>query len=166
MKRRLGTWSSKKGQGRGIKWIRDHASYQNDACLIWPFSRIKNGYGNFGFNGKIYYAHRYMCEVAHGPPPTPEHEASHSCGRGHDGCANPNHLSWKTPSANTREGWQHTPGTRNHWGSRGRLTPDQVLTIRELRGKKTQAEIAAIFNMSEPSVRDIYLGRTYKHVIS
>lgn len=151
------------GKGKCIAWIREHASHTGGRCLTWPYSKCR-GYGNFGHMGKIHYAHRYMCELVNGPPPTPQHEAAHSCGNGHLGCVNPRHVFWRTKSQNTTESWSHRPGTRNLWGRRGRLTPTQVRQIRALKGQKTQAEIASEYGMSEPSVRDIYLGRTYKNV--
>lgn len=87
---------SKRGEGKTIKWLRAHTDYSHDWCLIWPFVSKLHGYGQFGYLGKNYYAHRFMCELAHGPAPSPLHEAAHSCGRGHEGCVNPQHLSWKT----------------------------------------------------------------------
>lgn len=153
-------WASVRGQGETVRWLKDHANHRESDCLIWPFSRLKNGYGNFGTNGRQHYAHRFMCELVNGPAP-PNHECAHLCGNGHLGCVNPNHLSWKTKSANGRDSWRHTPKVRNHWGSRGRLNADQVNAIRQLRGKETQSKIASMFKISEPSVRDIFLGRTY-----
>jgi hypothetical protein len=71
----------------GAEWIEGHADYlQKDCCLIWPFGRNSTGYGLVTIDGEQTYAHRAMCKRVHGEPPTPEHQAAHSCGRGHDGC--------------------------------------------------------------------------------
>lgn len=153
-----------KGNGKTIQWLRDHVDYNADYCLVWPYNRNPNGYGQLGYLSKTYYAHRLMCEMAHGPAPDPEHEAAHSCGNGHGGCANPKHLSWKTRSGNLLDCREHGTQVRNIYGSMGRLTGAQVQEIRDLKGKKTQAEIAAIYGIHEPSVRDIFLGRTYNRV--
>lgn len=48
-----------------------------------------------------------MCQKAHGDPPSPKHDAAHSCGRGHEGCVNPNHLSWKTKKQNQADRITH-----------------------------------------------------------
>ena len=155
--------SRKKGQGAAIKWIRDHVGYAGDDCLTWPFHRNRqNGYGSFGHLGEHYYAHRYMCELVKGPPP-PAHECAHSCGKGHEGCVNPRHLSWKTKSGNLRDCGEHGTSARNLWGRFGRLTKEQVAAIKALKGKETQDKIAARFGISASSVRDIYLGRTYRN---
>src|SRR4051812_5100930 len=91
-----------KGKGEAVAWLREHALYCGDDCLIWPFSRAR-GYGNFGYLGKNIYAHRFMCELIHGPAPTPDHHAAHSCGNGHKACVNPMHITWKTSSENMRD---------------------------------------------------------------
>lgn len=43
---------------------------------------------------------RHMCKLKNGDPPTPDHEAAHSCGNGKHGCINPNHLRWATDAEN------------------------------------------------------------------
>lgn len=149
------------GQGKGYQWIQDHLNYDGDYCLIWPFCRIPNGYGLLGYMGENYYAHRFMCEQIHGPAPSPLHETAHSCGNGHGGCAHPKHLSWKTKSENLLDCREHGTQARSYHGNRGRLTDEQVQGIRDLKGKKTQAEISGIFGVSEPTVRDIFLGRSH-----
>lgn len=30
-------WSGKRGEGEAVKWLRDHADYDGDECLIFPF---------------------------------------------------------------------------------------------------------------------------------
>jgi hypothetical protein len=150
-----------KGQGKCYQWLQDHLGYDGDYCLIWPFYRNPNGYGQLGYLGEDHWAHRFMCELANGPPPTPEHEAAHSCGNGKGGCAHPKHLSWKTKTENLLDCREHGTHSRHFDGNRGRLTDDQVAGIRALKGKKTQVEIAFTFGVSEPTVRDIFLGRSH-----
>jgi hypothetical protein len=86
-----------RGKSACQKWLEDHVGYDKDDCLIWPFSSTR-GYGHFKCNGVRSYAHRYMCTLVHGEPPSDEHQASHSCGKGHQKCVSPRHLSWKTQS--------------------------------------------------------------------
>lgn len=155
-----------RGKGKAIAFIRAHVDHTSDSCLTWPMSRLPNGYGVLGWNGEKFYAHRLMCEMANGKPPTPQHEAAHSCGQGHEGCINPRHLSWKTASGNMLDAREHGTHAGNPYGNRGQLKPEQVLEIRRLRGQKTQAEIAKMFGVKEPTVRDIYRGHTYRSVHS
>lgn len=148
------------GGGKTAQWLRDHADYPHDYCLIWPFTRCR-GYGQFGFKGKNHYAHRFMCELRHGPPPSPDHEAAHSCGRGHEGCVNPSHLSWKTRSENLRDSALHGTQARNTHGTQGRVSMGEAHQIRLLKGVKLQREVAEEFGISESTVSDIWLGRTH-----
>jgi hypothetical protein len=134
-------------------WIRDVAlTLQTDLCVGWPFTRIRTGYGRFGRQRKNIYAHRYICEWAHGPAPTPKHQASHSCGNGHLGCVNPRHLSWKTNSENQLERREH--GTAKN-GKRWKLTPAQVAEIRAAEGQERTDIVAARYGIRESTVRGI-----------
>jgi len=150
-----------KGKGKGIQWILAHVDYDGEGCLIWPLSRNpETGYGMFGLNGELLYAHRHMCTLANGPPPSPEHEAAHSCGNGRGGCAHPKHLDWKTPSENALDCRAHGTHLRNTKGSRQTLTDEQVAEIRSLNGEMTQRNIANKFGCSPSTVRDIFSGRS------
>lgn len=145
-----------RGTGLGIKWMREHVAHEGDECLIWPIGRYANGYGAMSLDGVSYYAHRYMCELAHGPAPT-GHEAAHSCGNGHGGCVNPQHLSWKTPSENQRDRNAHgTNGKRPSW----RLTREQRDEIAALKGTITQREIAARYGVSFQTISHLH-----RHVV-
>lgn len=138
-------WSSKCGQGEVVNWLRDHSTYVGDDCLIFPFARSKQrGYGQFGLNGEMLYAHRFMCELANGAAPSPLHQAAHSCGKGHTGCVTPKHLSWSTNSGNQLDRRKH--GTKSK-GRRQKVTPQQVKEIRALKGVETLEQIAARYDV-------------------
>lgn len=85
--------------------------YEGKNCLTWPYGRDSNGYGGLWVDGVSHRAHRLACERVHGPAPRPDLEAAHSCGKGHEGCCNPNHLSWKTRAENENDKYVH--GTRS-----------------------------------------------------
>lgn len=149
-----------KGKGKAYAWILAHVDYQGDDCLPWPFS-LTRGYGALSHMGKRGYAHRFMCELVHGEPPSPLHEAAHSCGRGDKGCVNPKHISWKTKSGNLLDCSAHGTQARSRYGTKGRLTSDQAAEIRTLKGVKLQWQIAEQFGVSESTISDIWLGRTH-----
>lgn len=134
---------------RKLEWLKDRMDYRESKCLIWPFGRVNDGYGQLSVgNNKIRKAHRVMCELVNGPAPTGRHEAAHSCGNGHLGCVNPRHLSWKTPVENRQDSKLH--GT--HHGRRGirELKPSQVLEIRG--SKRSHAELAAIYGRTRRTI--------------
>jgi transposase len=138
-----------KGRGKGYLWLLAHVDYQGDECLPWPFSVDRRvGRGMVGYNGATYWAHRFMCELAHGKPPTPKHQAAHECGKGHYGCVNPRHLKWKTNSENQLDRRRNGNMLRNRNGPRPTLTEAQIDEILSLKGKMTQVAIAKKFGVS------------------
>lgn len=155
------TANPRRGQGAAVAFLRANLNYDGEGCLTWPFTRLPSGYGHMGWLGNHHYAHRLMCEFVNGPPPTPEHEAAHSCGRGKFGCVDPRHLSWKTISENSLDCREHGTQARCRNGNRGHLTETDVQEIRALEGYLTQAEVAEMFGVSQPTIRDIYTGRSW-----
>ncbi len=152
-----------KGKGKTYSWLVDHLAFQRDCCLTWPFSTTR-GYGHLQYRGERYAAHRLMCELVWGIPPTPQHQAAHSCGKGHEGCVNPLHLSWKEPIDNQRDKQIH--GTAYRGGKKWKLTPVQVLEIRSLKGSKTQDELAEIYGVGRQNIGAILTGRSWTKVKS
>lgn len=138
-----------RGQSRNLQWLKDHVDFDGPECLIWPFGRRWNGYGQVGINRKIGYPHRYMCELVNGPPPTLKHVAAHSCHNGHSGCVHPRHLSWITPRENLLQRREAGTLTEKRWQPRrSTLTPQQMAEIISLKGKKNQREIGKMFGIS------------------
>jgi hypothetical protein len=130
-------------------------NHESDECLTWPYTNDPNGYGQIRISGKLYRVSRLVCEDVHGPAPTPEHHAAHSCGKGHEGCVNRAHLSWKTASANQMDRVEHDTsnrGERNHFD---KLTAEDVMTIRKLHNIVEQHELAFRFDVSRSTIQDI-----------
>lgn len=135
-------------------------TYAGDECLPWPFG-TKNGYGQIEMDGKHCVVSRVVCEMVHGPAPTPKHDAAHSCGKGHEGCCSPNHLSWKTRSANNLEKREHGTmprGETHHWA---KLTEGDVALIRGIGRTRTQLHIANLFGVTRSAISAILTGRTW-----
>lgn len=144
-------------------WLREHADHKGDDCLIWPFARNWNGYGHFGTTKggrpKMFKAHREMCRLAHGEPPTPKHVAAHSCNNGHGGCVNPRHLLWKTPGENLLDRRGAGTLTKKRWNNKGTLTDLDVFAICVLKDHLNQRQIAALFKISYQHVSVIQNGK-------
>jgi hypothetical protein len=146
-----------KGKGQNLIWLKDRVGYDSDECLIWPFSVNYQGYGQVGYYGKVKKAHRIMCELAHGAPPTPKHVAAHSCHNGHGGCVHPKHLDWKTARQNVLER-QNVPDML--WPTRQTSIPaEHIAKIIDLRGKMNQREIGKMFGISYQHVSVIQRGK-------
>lgn len=153
-----------KGIGRSYILIAKHVNYVGDDCILFPYSiNAESGYGYLGWNGKLYRAHRLMCELAHGKPDHPKLEAAHSCHV--PNCINPRHLSWKTHKQNIHDKViRGTISEANRYGNKGKLNPTEVRLVRRLEGKKTQVEIGRIVGLSESAIRAIQKRRTYTHI--
>jgi hypothetical protein len=139
------------------RWLRKYLDHdEREFCLIWPFTRAQNGYPTCGANNAV-RPHRIMCERRHGPPPSPEHQAAHSCGNGHLGCVNQWHLNWKTPAENQVERHQQHGNVPSR-----KLTPEQVDEIRSMKSRERTVDTAARFQVSEANIRQIQAGKTWR----
>jgi hypothetical protein len=151
-----------KGEGKAYQWILAHQDYPHkDWCLIWPFARDKHGRGMMGYNGASYWAHRFMCRLVNGDPPTADHTAAHNCGNGHGGCVSPHHLAWKTQADNLEDCRAHGTLVRHRGGNVRRVLPEEIMAIRDARGFQTQGQLAAKFGVSEGTISDIWHGRSH-----
>ena len=142
---------------RRIRWIEEHAAWDGDGCLLWPFGVNEMGRGQLSYAGRQMSAPRVMCIIAHGPPPTPAHEAAHSCGMGHKGCVNPRHLRWATRSENIADQIEHGTLRRGSAVNTSKLTPDDVRAIRARDGE-TGAAVAADYGVSPSAIWAIWNG--------
>lgn len=152
---------SVKGRGKGIEWLREHVNHEGDDCLIWPLSRGRDGYGQFGLNGKLLKAHRWMCEAVNGPPPA-GYCAAHNCGNGHLVCVNPKHLEWKTLSQNSQDAILHGRRAKAKGDRRFKLDETKIAEIKASRGIKSSAHLAKAYGVTECTIRLIFRGRTWK----
>lgn len=151
--------------GEPRRWLAAHVGWTGDQCLMWPFAMRTGGYGRVHIRGRQQeYAHRIMCSLAHGPPPTPKHEAAHSCGNGPEGCVNPRHLRWDTAKGNAADRAIH--GTENCGERNGQavLTPEDVREIKSCGGLEPQWVTAQRYGVSRQTVSDIRRGKRWAHL--
>jgi hypothetical protein len=146
--------------GEPSKWLRRHVMHDDDACLKWPFATGRDGRGRIARDLSP-QAHRAMCILAHGEPPSSIHEAAHSCGQGHQGCVNPRHLYWATPVENAADRQVHGTEAKGERVPQAKLTEADVLQIRALKGKATQREIGIRFGVDAETVGNIHRRETW-----
>lgn len=143
--------------GQPLGFLDDVAlPYAGDECLIWPFSRTESGYGRVWIGDQLCVASRVVCERAHGPPPSPKHEAAHSCGNGHLGCINPHHLRWALPVENAVDKRMHGTDPRGTRNGQAKLTEDGAKRILALKGAAPQEELARQFGVSRQTISAIH----------
>jgi hypothetical protein len=139
--------------------------YDGNECLKWPYSTTPKGYGymsRIGAGpGKRELVHRRVCEAVNGPPPTPQHEAAHSCGKGLQGCCAKRHLSWKTSGGNMADKYLHGTVARGEMLSK--LTEEDVRRIRvRLSRNESQTSIAKDYGVSHKTISKIHVGETWR----
>lgn len=144
--------------GEPQQWLADHSKFQGLDCLPWPFGRANNGRGGVTIEGKLQSPARAMCIIAHGEPSADRPHATHSCGNGHLGCCNPNHLRWASVSQNMLDKIAHGTDPRGEKHGSAKLSNSQVLEIRSLKGKVPQSQIASRFGVSKTCVSQIMTG--------
>lgn len=151
-----------KGKGKVVAWLREHANHEGQNCLKYPFPfNVRTGYAQFGYNGELLYAHRFMCELKNGPPPSPKSEAAHTCGNAHMQCINPNHLVWRDRKGNAEDRLRHGNYSNLKGKRRFRLSPAQVEEIRSLKGIESQYSMAERFGVSRCTISSIHTGLMY-----
>lgn len=147
--------------GEPLRWIKEHVSHDRQDCLLWPFGRSTNGYARITVGGVAQQATRIMCDMAKGPSPTPEHQAAHSCGKGHEGCMNPVHLVWKTRIENETDKLDHGTIKRGEDAYQAKLTKEQVLAIRSVSHAVAHRHLADQYGVSKATISDIARRRTW-----
>jgi hypothetical protein len=135
------------------KLVRDEAT----GCLLWRGSLDGSGYGKLNIQGKIYATHRLAWALAHGAPP-PGVWVLHRCDRPR--CCNVEHLWLGDAKSNVEDRTRK----RRHRAA-FKLTPEQVTEIHARKAaREYPAGIAAALGLSEFTVRDVIVGRTYRHL--
>lgn len=127
------------------------AASQTDDCIMWPFSRLKNGYGHIRTAGKSMNAHRYVLSLVSPPPSSGCFVAAHKPLACHNrACVNPRHLRWATPKENAKD--TEIDGTKllGERTNNVRLTSSDILKIRN--DDRTEKEIAADFDVSAATI--------------
>lgn len=146
--------------GVPASWLEKNKDFVGVECLPWPFANNGVGYGMASINGKFTLVHRFFCEYRHGPPPSPKHEAAHNCGNGHLGCANPQHLEWKTPTENQADRINHGTHARGEQNSRAKLTESEVIAIRSSTGVSGRC-LARQYGVTDATIYDILNRRNW-----
>lgn len=143
-----------------------------DDC--WPWKGFKNeqGYGRTWINGKGYYAHRVIFDLANPgaisltAPKVGSKEGSflrHRCDN--PICCNPKHLIPGTHTDNMQDkvARGRSPDFSGDKGPRCKLTMEQAAQARALRGAgQSVRELAGMFGISLPSMKTLLAGKSYR----
>jgi len=120
-------------------------------CWEWLGSESLNGYGQFWFRYKIYYAHRISWAIANKTWPIAAYKMiCHKCDN--KICVNPNHLYLGNAETNQQDA--------------SVLTPEDVREIRcfHKSGGYTYRALSKLFNVNERTISRIVNKITWKEV--
>jgi hypothetical protein len=142
------------------------------SCWNWTGFRMPFGHGQFNIGKhKLVLTHRFSWELHYGSIPNGMN-VCHHCDN--PSCVRPDHLFVGTQIDNMRDanskgrmykGGSGTSAPRGekHWSSK--VTEEQVKEIIRLRNEgNTYLAIAKVYGMSIEGIRDIYLGKRWKHI--
>lgn len=150
---------NKTPKGVGEEFLRSNVDYDGPGCLIWPYGCDSAGYARTVIDSKGLNAARAMCELVNGPPPFPGAEASHSCGRGHEACVDPRHVTWKTHQANIHDKLVHGTAAFGEHHHKSILTASDVLVI--LTDPRESKIIATDYGVSRSTINNIKVGLSW-----
>ena len=126
--------------------------------------RKQAGYTVVSVNNRNIRIHRVLCEIFHGPAPTPDHETRHLNGIRSDN--REINLAWGTRKENAADRKIHGTETCGERNGRSKLTAYDVRWIRRLRatGKFGLFELSMLFGVSDTVISHIEHGKRWRHV--
>jgi hypothetical protein len=140
-------------------FIQKALNYNEDACLIWPFSLNRDGYAQIHIRTNNEKVSRIICEHFHGQPPTNKHDAAHLCNI--RACINGKHLEWKTRKENIADELIFETRNRGEKHGLSKLTQEQVIEIKKLLRNHTMASIARRFKVDPGTIQAIKKKRSW-----
>jgi len=144
--------------GLKMKFIEEALECQHNDCLEWEYPyNTSTGYPEISIDDATASAHRYVCRKAHGEPADEKLVAAHNCGNRR--CLNPNHLRWAPHAENEADKILHGTSRKGKPGRMIKLTEEDLITIRELRGVKPQHEIAKDYGVHQVTISEIQTGK-------
>jgi len=150
--------------GAPMAFILANVGFDGDECLVWPFNRDKkSGIPQISLDGTTKSPARVMCEKVNGPPPTPKHEAAHSCGKSHLGCVHPKHVRWLTHRENEADKKAHGTAPIGTAHGHAKITDEIVREI--ITSKESLTKIGAKFGISYGTAGKIRRREIWKHVL-
>lgn len=134
-----------------------------NGCIVWTGCRHENGYGLVKRDGKHWLAHRLSWTFRHGEIPDGKN-VLHRCDN--PPCVNIEHLFLGSQQDNVTD--MHNKGRAvapsGADSGQAKLTEDEVIAIRQLRGRVTQRELAKRYGISQAHVSAIQRGAWWRHL--
>jgi DNA-binding XRE family transcriptional regulator len=132
----------------------------DSGCWQWTASKVRRGYGQINFCGKMLSAHRVSFEVHCGEIPAGMF-VLHKCDN--RGCINPAHLFLGTNDENMADMVAKDRQARGSNNGRAKLTEHDIRDIRAARGI-LQIELARRYGVSKQQISKIISHKLWPHL--
>ena len=145
-------------------WSKVNVTANDDLCWEWQAYLNKNGYGAFGINGKSYLSNRVAFEYSNGYLDK-DICVLHKCDNRK--CCNPKHLFLGTRVDNNNDKVRKGRAQRlfGDINPNSKVTEKDILPIKELiNSGLTYTEVGRRYNISKVQARNIYKGRSWRHL--
>lgn len=137
-------------------------------CWLWTGTHTKTNYGTFmAYGKKIVYAHRFSYETYKKKNPGIL-QVCHHCDN--PICVNPDHLFLGTQQDNNadrdrKKRFKVPPPKYGIMNFNNKLSIQNVIDIRDMaKNGTTQRKLAALFNISQPTVFNIVHKKIWCHI--
>lgn len=131
-------------------------------CWLWQrHLGGPDGRGSLRVKGVITTAHRVAYELYKGKIPKGKC-VLHTCDVPH--CVNPNHLWIGTHKDNAKDCLNKSRRPQGEKCKHSKLTDKEVKQIRKLYPKMSGCKLGVMFGVSDQTIYDLILGRTWKHI--
>lgn len=131
-------------------------------CLIWLDGTNNRGYGQLGWHGKRYGAHRFIWMAYFGEIPK-GYFVCHKCDE--RSCVNINHLFLGTPKDNTSDMVAKNRAAIGEKHAGAKLTEDAVRAIRkEYASGESQSALGRKYEVSDRTIGNVVRYERWKHV--
>lgn len=149
---------------RSLNFCLDAAKLDQDECVIWPYSKNQEGYGNVKRNGRTDKAHRVVCELVRGEAPSKGLFVLHSCDN--PSCVNPRHLRFGTAQENAIERNEkgRANSTRGHARRERVLTEVMVREILKVAKPGNFKQLGKLYGVDCTTIGAIYHRKTWRWV--
>lgn len=138
-----------------------------DACWEWSGYLMPNGYARIAIGAKsagAVSAHRFSCELHHGPAPFLGAHVMHKCDN--RACVNPAHLRWGSAAENIQDAYDKKRKVSPWVGENhpfAKLNAEKVRFVRANTQMKAK-ELAELVGCSRSAISAIRLGKVWKHI--
>ena len=134
---------------------------QDNGCWIWTGHKGQNGYGRFGFHGKVYECHRLILEEKLGRPVHKKLDTRHLCGVNE--CCSPDHLVESTRKENMADKLIHGTHICGEKSWNAKLTDNDIRAIRQ--DFRPASEIGKTYGVSAQNILRIKRHAMWKHIL-